>query len=83
MTDTDIQCLKDNVDKMVEIQTVDGELLIAKIVFVTHCKEYDEHDVHYEVVSSNMMDWYVKNHAAGGYVLDFDKIVSVKPVANV
>ena len=80
MTETDIQCLKDNIDKEVEIQTTDGEQLVAKVLFVTHDEEHDEHDVLYEVISSNMLDSYAHLDRAGGYVLDFAKIISVKAV---
>ena len=79
MIESDIQCLKDNIDKAVEIQTIDGERLIAKVLFVTHDQEYDEHEVLYEVVSSNMIQSYAHLENAGGYVLDFEKILSVKP----
>ena len=78
MTEADIQCLKDNIDKLVEIRTVENECLIAKVLFVTHDDEYDEHDVLYEVVSSNKMDFYLNHKDSGGFVLDFEKIVSVK-----
>ncbi len=79
MTESEIQCLKDNIDKAVEIQTIDGERLIAKILFVTHDQEHDEHELLYEVVSSNMIEPYAHLDNAGGYVLDFDKVLSVKP----
>ena len=79
MTDSEIQCLKDNIDKAVEIQTIEGEQLIAKVLFVTHDQEHNEHDMLYEVVSSNMIQSYAHLDNAGGYVLDFDKILSVKP----
>ncbi len=81
MTDTDIQCLKENVDKIVEIQTVDGELLVAKIISVFD--QEDQPDIFYDVVSSNMIDCYSHLESGAGYSLDFDKILSVKPVANV
>ena len=79
MTEPEIQFLKDNIDKTVEIETVDGERLIARVLFVTHSEEYGEHDVLYEVMSSNMLGSYSHLKSAGGYVLDFDKIQSVKP----
>ena len=82
MTDAEIQCLKENIDKLVEIQTVDGEHLIAKILSVFHSDEWDEHEVFYEVVSSNMIDSYHHVGSPGGYALDFDKIVSVKSAQN-
>ena len=78
MTESDIQCLKDNIDRKVEIETSEGERLIAKVLFVIYDEEYDEHELIYEVVSSNMLEWYSHHENAGGFVLDFDKIVSVK-----
>lgn len=79
MTEADIQRLKDSIDKEVEIQTADGEELVAKVLFVTHDKENGEHDILYEVISSNMLDSYAHLDKAGGYILDFDKILSVRP----
>ena len=79
MTEAEIQCLKDNIDKAVEIETVDGERLIARILFVTHCEEYDEHDVLYEMISSNTPEFYARHPDSGGFVLDFGRILSVKP----
>ena len=82
MTESEIQCLKDNVDKAVVIETLDGERLIAKVLFVTHCEEYDEHDVLYEMISSSTPDFYAKHADTRGFVLDFDRIASVKPLAD-
>jgi len=82
MTKSEIQCLKDNIDKLVEIETTDGERLIAKVFLVTHDEEYDEHDLLYQVVSSNMLEPYLRRETAGGYVLDFDKIVLVRPFSD-
>ncbi len=79
MTENEIQCLKDNVDKSVEIETVEGERLIAKVLFVMHSEEYDEHELLYEVVSSNKLDTYRHLEDAGGYTLDFSKILAVRP----
>jgi hypothetical protein len=79
MTEFEIQCLKDNIDKTVEIETTFGERLIAKVLFVTHSVEYDEHDLLYEVVSSNRPDFYARHANSGGFVLDFGEILSVKP----
>lgn len=79
MTEIEIQCLKDNIDKTVEIETVDGERLVAKVIFVMFDDEYDEHELLYQVVSSNMLDSYKHLEDAGGYTLDFDKVLSVRP----
>ena len=80
MTEADIQCLKDNIEKLVEIRTTDDECLVAKILFVTDDEEYDDHEVLYEVISSYAIDSYHLLDSDSGYVLDFKKIVSVKPV---
>lgn len=82
MTEADIQFLKQNIDNTVDILTTEGERLTAKILFVSHDEEYDEHDVLYQVISSNMLDSYVHLENAGGYVLDFDKILSVELTAG-
>jgi len=78
MTDSEIQFLKENVDNSVEVETSEGERLIAKVLFVTNNEEYDEHDLIYQVVSSNQLESYSNREIAGGYVLNFDKIVSVR-----
>ena len=82
MTEAEIQCLKASVDKTVEIETTDGERLIAKVLFVTQSEEYDEHELLYEVVSSNMLESYSNRESAGGNVLDFNEIVSVIPLGR-
>jgi hypothetical protein len=79
MTDSEIQCLKDNVDKLVEIETSQGEKLVAKVLFVSHSDEYDEHDLLYEFVSTSTPEFYAQFENPGGFVLDFDKILTVKP----
>jgi hypothetical protein len=82
MTDADIQCLQSHIDGLVEIQTIDDKCLIARILFVTHNEEYDEHDVLYELVSSNQADQYAHLGSAGGFLSNFDRIVSVKPYCS-
>ena len=65
MTETEIQCLKDHIGKLVEIETTFGEeRLIARIVFVMHSEEYDEHDLQYQMVSTNIK-FYVLHEDAG------------------
>jgi len=79
VTPSDVQCIKNNIDKLVEIRTVSGECLVARILFVTHDEDCDEHEVLYQVVSSNQLDQYHHLETSGGYVLDFEETVSVKP----
>jgi hypothetical protein len=80
MTADDIQRLKDNIDKLVEIRTVDEECLVARVMIVTHEDEIQVHDVMFEVVSSNRIESYGDLEDLSGYLLDFEEIVSVKQV---
>ena len=82
MTESEIQFLKDNIDKTVEIETINGERLPAKVLFVTHSEKFDEHELLYEVVSSSTPEFYSRHEGSGGFVLDFDKIKSVKPYSD-
>jgi len=77
--ESEIRFLKDSIDKLVEIKTTASERLIARVLFVTHSEEYDEHDLLYEMVSTNTPEAY---GMPGDYVLDFDKIVSVTPYVD-
>jgi len=82
MTEQEIQCLKDNIDKTVEIETISGERLIAKVLFVSHSDEYDEHDVTYEMIFSNKPEVYASYPDAGAFNMDFGAILSVKSYAG-
>jgi len=73
MTEADIQCLKENVDKAVAIETTYGECLIAKIIFVFD--QEDQPDVFYDLVSTNKPGF----KQGASYALRFEDIVSVKP----
>jgi hypothetical protein len=42
MSESEIQLLKDSIDKSVEFETVDGERRIAKVLVVIHDQNYDE-----------------------------------------
>ena len=76
MTEDEIQCLTESVDKTVELETSDGERLVAKVLFAICDEECDEHESIYQVVTSSQMECY--SNPECGYVLDFDKIASVR-----
>jgi hypothetical protein len=80
VTESEIQFLREHIDNSVEIEISDGERLIAKVLFVTGDEEYDEHELTHQVISSSQLETYSNLENAGGYVLDFGKIVSVKPL---
>lgn len=79
MTKSEMQFLKERVDKTVEIKTVAGERLIARVLFVMHHDGYDEHDVLYEMIATNRPEFYATHANSGGFVLDFADILSGKP----
>jgi hypothetical protein len=80
MTDSDIQCLKDNIDKLVEIETIDAELLTAKIISVFDDKDSGEHELFFEIITSNAPDFYARFKSSSGFALDFESILSVRPL---
>jgi hypothetical protein len=79
VTEIEIQLLKDSIDRLVEIETIDGERFTARVISVFHDQEYDEHELFYEVISSNMLEVYKQIGDGGGYALDFGKIAAVRP----
>lgn len=72
----------DNVDKLVEIETNDGEPLVAKVILVFHNAEYDEHGVFYDSISTNKPEVYKDVNERCGYALDFENMLSVRTPAN-
>jgi len=81
VTEYEIQCLKESIDKTVDLEISDGERLVAKVLFVLCDEEYDEHELIYQVVTSSQRESYSNLENAGGHVLDFDKIASVRPLS--
>ena len=79
MTNSEIQCLKDNVDRLVELETTDGEVIVAKVLSVFHDEKDDEHELFYEVLSSSEPHFYALSQASRTYAMDFEYIFSVKP----
>ena len=80
VTEFEIQCLKESIGKTVELETRDGERLVAKVLFAICDEEYDEHELIYQAVTSGELESYSNLENTGGYVLDFDKIASVRPL---
>jgi hypothetical protein len=79
MTEADLLRLKSSIDKPVEIETVDGEHLTAKVLWVFD--EEDNAEIFYELISSSRPESYTRQSEAGGYSLPLAEIVSVKPAA--
>ncbi len=83
LTSKGTSSLKAKVDKAVEIETTDGERLVAKVLCVFHSEEPEEHEISYELLSSNMLDRFRHRETAGGYAIDCSEISTVKPTTYV
>ena len=79
MTEADLARLKSSVDKLVEIETAEGERLTAKVIWVFDGE--DNAEVFYELVSTSKPESHIKQLQAGGYALSLNEIVSVKVAA--
>jgi len=78
MTPNDFETLKASKDKVVRIDTLDGETLIAKVLLVS---EEDE-DVVFELISTTHEGQYEKFDQQPAYAIDFKKIKSVESIAE-
>jgi hypothetical protein len=77
VTDTELLLLKSSIDKRVQIETSDGERMIAKVISVFD--EESDGDIFYELVSTSQPDLYARKERVGGYSLLLKDIVSVRP----
>jgi hypothetical protein len=77
VTEADLVCLKANIGKIVEIETTDGERLLAEVVSVFDLE--DDPDVFYELVSTSRPDLYPRGPDRSiGYSLPLRNILSVR-----
>jgi hypothetical protein len=74
MTEKDIQILKDNYSKIVTIKTYDGEVMLAKVRFVSEL----ERDLVYDLISTSRESQYEKHDEQPAYLIKFDDIESVR-----
>jgi hypothetical protein len=70
-----LQTLKIQVDKIAKIICFDGEVIVAKILFVSETEE----DVIYDLVSTNRESQYEKHDKQPAYQVCFRDIKSVEP----
>jgi hypothetical protein len=82
MIPSEIQGLKDNLNKLVQIETIDAELIMAKVITVFDDKDKGEHELFFELISSNAADFYARFKNSGGFAIDFENILSVSPHAE-
>jgi len=77
MNANDLETLKTNIDRMVKIDTFDGESLLAKVVLVSE----EDQDVIYELVSTSRESQYEKFDEQPAYRIAFQDIKSVQALS--
>ena len=78
MTSVEVELLKANCGKRVEIRCADGEVMEVDMVFVSE----SERDVVYDLISTNKGDRYSGRTGGEAYSTGFDEIESVRALAE-
>lgn len=74
MTEIDLQLLKASIDKVVRITCSDGEILLAKVHFVSD----EDQDVIYDLVSTTKESHYEERDEQPAYRVQFREITKVE-----
>jgi hypothetical protein len=78
MDDRDLRILKENDNRIVRIRTYDGEIMIAKVRFVSQADE----DLIYDLISTTKESQYEKRDEQPAYLIPFKDIESVETVES-
>jgi hypothetical protein len=78
MTPSDLECLKTNIDQVVEIETRHGECLLIKVMFVFD--QESDPDVFFWDVTSDPHE--KDSEQTEGFSLRLEEIIAVKKFAN-
>jgi hypothetical protein len=78
MTPKDIETLKQNDNRPVRLTTCDGEVMIARVRFVSDSNQ----DLIYDLVSTTKEFQYEKHDEQPAYRIDFKDIESVEAVSH-
>lgn len=74
MDNSDLRLLKSHMDGVVRIFCRDGEVLLAKILFLSE----SERDLTYDLISTNHESQYEKLDSQPAYLIRFDDIERVE-----
>jgi hypothetical protein len=75
ITESEIQFLKERVGKVVRLNCTDGEVIMAKIVYV----DTEDLELVYEMLSTTDQSKYEKYDEQPAYLIHFPEISSVEP----
>ncbi len=78
MNQKDIETLKQNDNGLVRLTTCDGEVMIARVRFVSDSNQ----DLIYDLVSTTKESQYEKHDEQPAYCIDFKDIKSVEAVTD-
>jgi hypothetical protein len=78
MNQKDIETLKQNDNRLVRLTTRDGEVVIARVRFVSDSNQ----DLIYDLISTTKESQYEKHDEQPAYRIDFNEIKSVETVKN-
>jgi hypothetical protein len=78
MTEKDLQTLRDHYDQVVRITTRDGEVMLAKVLFISET----EGDLSYDLISTSREAQYEKHDEQPVYLIPFRDIDCVEAVAR-
>jgi hypothetical protein len=76
MNPEDIEILKVNDNRLVKLTTFDGEVMIARVKFVSDSNQ----DLIYDLISTSRESQYEKHDEQPTYRIDFKDIESVEAV---
>ena len=74
MDEEHLQLLKSSIDRCVVLRCVDGEVIVARILFVS-----DEEDIVYDLVSSNRLETYEQTGKTAAYLVPIIEVAAVHP----
>ena len=78
MTQRDLDLLKENDQKIVRLHLDDGEVVTAKVLFVSEIEE----DVIVDLVSSTNVERYEKSDVQPAFQYAFKDILCVEPLSD-
>ena len=73
MTESDLEILKANIDKLVRVRCRDGEVFVGKALFVSE----EDQDLIYDLVSTSKGSQYEKLDLHPAYLIRFEDIDEV------
>jgi hypothetical protein len=75
VTESDLEVLKANIDKLVRVSCRDGEVFVGRVLFISE----EDQDLIYHLVSTSKESQYEKLDQQPEYLIRFEDIDTVEP----